>query len=91
MVTEFAVALGAGVLGALLKDTVVRPIRDYRQARKKVAKDLIKYSHLITSPGSGASDRMDEARYEIRDDAAELRAVMEDVPAYWAWALFFVP
>lgn len=91
MLIQIGVAVLAGFLGALLKDFVVRPLREYRQIRKKIAKDLIKYSHLITSPGSGTQDKMDEARYELRDDAAELRAVVEDLPGYVLWSLFWVP
>lgn len=91
MWVQIGVSLLAGFFGALLKDFVVRPLREYRQIRKKIAKDLIKYSHLITSPGGGTADKMDEARYELRDDAAELRAVMEDLPGYVLWSLFWVP
>ena len=91
MLVQIGVAVLAGFLGALLKDFVGRPLREYRQIRKKIAKDLIKYSNLITSPGSGTQDRMNEAQYELRDDAAELRAVMEDLPVYALWSLFWVP
>lgn len=91
MIVQISIAIIAGFFGALLKDFVVRPLREYRQIRKKIAKDLIKYSHLITSPGGGAQDKMDEARYELRDDAAELRAVIEDIPGYVLWSLFVVP
>lgn len=91
MLAEIGVAVLAGFFGAILKDFIVRPLRGYRQVRKKIAKDLIKYGHLITSPGGGAKNRMDEARYELRDDAAELRAVMEDLPGYVLWSLFWVP
>ncbi|WP_254763373.1 hypothetical protein [Natrinema marinum] len=91
MLTEIGIAVLAGFFGALVKDFIVRPLRGYRQVRKKIAKDLIKYSHLISSPGAGKKSRIDEARYELRDDAAELRAVMEDLPGYVLWSLFWVP
>lgn len=91
MLTEIGVALLAGFIGAILKDHIVRPLREYREARKKIAKDLIIYANLITSPGSGTQSKMDEASYELRGDAAELRAVMEDLPGYVLWSLFWVP
>jgi hypothetical protein len=91
MLVQITVAVLAGFLGGLLQGYILRPIRDYRQARKKIAKDLIKYGHLISSPGSGYPDKMDEAKYELRDDAAELRATIEDIPGHRILSLFIVP
>jgi len=91
MITEIGVAVIAGFVGAIISGFVVRPVREYREVRKKIAKDLIMYANLITSPGSGSQNKMDEASYEIRKDAAELRAVIEDIPFYYLWFLFRVP
>lgn len=91
MITEIGIAVLAGFFGAILRDYVARPLRDYRQIRKKIAKDLIMYSNLITSPGAGTQNKMDEASYELRSDAAELRAVIEDIPCYALWSLFWMP
>jgi hypothetical protein len=89
MLIEISVAVFAGFLGAIIKDHIVRPLREYREVRKKIAKDLIMYSNVITSPGAGSN--MDEAAYELRSDAAELRATMEDLPGYRFWSSFWIP
>jgi hypothetical protein len=77
----------AGGLGTYAaKVFIVDPIREYRQVRRNVSRDLVDYGNLIANPGSGESDRIDEAEATFRGHASELKAAIDDIPLYGIWA-----
>lgn len=80
MLVQIAVAVVSGFFGALLQEYVVSPIRSYKDIRRKISKDLVKYGDVISNPGSGTDVRVSEARTELRDDAAELHSVWDSMP-----------
>jgi len=71
---------------AAAKVFIVDPIREYRQVRRNVSRDLVDYGNLIANPGSGESDRIDEAEATFRGHASELKAAIDDIPLYGIWA-----
>ena len=77
----------AGGLGTYAaKVFIVDPIREYRQVRRDVSRDLVDYGNLIANPGSGESDRIDEAEEIFRGHASDLKAAIDDIPLYGIWA-----
>lgn len=80
MYVQIAVAVVSGFIGALLKEYIVSPIRTYKNIRRKISKDLVKYGDVIGNPGSVANVRASEARTVFRDDAAELHSVRDSMP-----------
>ncbi|NHN60447.1 MULTISPECIES: hypothetical protein [Halorussus] len=75
----------AGGLGTYAaKVFIVDPIREYRQVRRDVSQDLVDYANLIANPGSGESDRIDEAEEAFRSHASKLKAAIDDIPMYGA-------
>lgn len=80
---------GAGGVGAYIsKKFIVDPIREYRDIRKQISRDLVDYANLIANPGSGDSHRTKEAEKALRGDASDLKAAADDIPVYSLWAKF---
>lgn len=76
----------AGGIGTyVLKIFVIDPIREYRNVRKNISRDLVDYANLIANPGSGDPARIDEAETAFRDHASDLKAAADDVPLYSLW------
>ncbi|WP_227130946.1 hypothetical protein [Halorubellus salinus] len=77
----------AGGLGTYAaKVFIVDPIREYRQVRRDVSQDLVDYANVIANPGSGESNRIDEAEDAFRGHASKLKAAIDDIPMYGLWA-----
>ncbi|AWB28445.1 hypothetical protein [Halococcoides cellulosivorans] len=89
MVSVLALLAGlfaAGGLGTYAtKVFIVDPIQEYRQVRRDVSRDLEYYGNLIGNPGSGESDRIDEAEETFRSHASDLKATIDDIPLYGIW------
>ena len=77
----------AGGVGTyILKIFVIDSIREYRNVRKNISRDLVNYANLIANPGSGQSARVKEAETAFRNHASELKAAADDIPMYGLWA-----
>lgn len=84
---------GAGGLGVYVsKKFIIDPIREYRDIRKQISRDLVDYANLIANPGSGNPQRIQEAENAFRSHASELKAAVDDILVYRLWVkLRFVP
>lgn len=80
---------GAVGVGAYISiKFVVAPIREFRDIRKQISRDLVDYANLIANPGSGDSQRIKEAEKALRGDASDLKGATDDIPMYSLWAKF---
>lgn len=84
---EILVGGFAGFVGAVLKEYALEPYRNYRDLKRQIAIDTQTYRNMITNPGQNNPDRRSEAKYALRNDAAELRALLVTTPG-WALRIF---
>jgi len=80
---------GAGGIGLYIsKRFIIEPIREYRDIRKQISRDLVDYANLIANPGIDDSQRIQEAEKAFRSNASDLKAAADDIPVYSLWSKF---
>lgn len=79
----FLLGIFTSVLGYVIANYLIAPIRDYKQAKAKIGEELLYYSHAITSPQSGSL--ADEAHPVIRRLAVDLEEKYLLIPLRYIW------
>lgn len=75
--------LGSGSIGLIIaKKFIIEPIREYRDIRKGISRDLVDYANLIAHPGSGDPQRIQQVEEAFRSNASDLKAAADDIPLY---------
>ncbi len=79
----FLLGVVASILGYFIANYLIMPIRDYKRAKAKIGRELLYYSHAITSPHNGPL--ANEAHPVIRRLAVELEERYLLIPLRYIW------
>ena len=80
------------ILGEVVKGAFILPIQDLARLRGKINYALIFYANVISNPGLGSPEHLQEVQTVLRHRASQLLSKSNAIPWYGVWhRLGFLP